>query len=49
MFSLFSQVRFLTSCKQLEKNSEETHLINYAEPVLLFPLKKTAKQSWGQE
>lgn len=42
MFSLFSQVRFLTSCKQLEKNSEETHLINYAEPVLLFPFKKTS-------
>lgn len=48
MFSLFSQVRFLTSCKQLEKNSEETHLINYAEPVLLFPLKKQLNNLGGR-
>lgn len=43
MFSLFSRVRFLTSCKQSEKNNEENHLVNYAEPVLLFPRDKTAK------
>lgn len=33
VFSLFSRVRFLTGCKQLEDNSEETHLSNDAEPV----------------
>lgn len=30
---LFLQVRFLNGWKQLENNSEETHLSNDAEPV----------------
>lgn len=30
--SLFSQVRFLTGCKQLENYSEEIHLSNDADP-----------------
>jgi len=49
MFSPLSQARFLTSCKQAEKNSEEIHLTNYAEPVLLSPLTKRLNNLGGRE